>query len=423
MPIIPADFEQLLKRTMGLDPLSIGSSSFERALQERLAACCLDDLHAYWEHVCRAPAELQALVEAVIVRETWFFREKEAYAALVQIVQQEWLSRQSHGALRVLSLPCATGEEPYSMVMALLDAGISASRISIDAVDISRQALDHAQSAVYGKNSFRGHELDFRDRHFTETMQGYHLVDTVRQQVCFQHGNIFAADFLPGAAVYDIIFCRNVLIYFDCAMQDRAITILTRLLTKTGWLFVGSAETGVLSSRGFTSAGIPLAFAFRKSTAATVDKAQPATATKRQLRIPPASVRRRAMPMPPPTMTMLPSTASTASDTSDTVPATIEYAQWMADQGRLDQAATLCDRHIQTHGPSSQAFHLLGLIQDARGDRFGAVDYYRKVLYLDPQHSDALIHLACLLERHGDDAGARLLRARLIRVDAKRETE
>jgi chemotaxis protein methyltransferase WspC len=117
---------------------------------------------------------------------------------------------------------------------------------------------------------------------------------------------------------------------------------------------------------------------------------------------------------------MLPSTAST---TPDTAPATIEHAQWLADQGRLDQAATLCDMHIETHGPSSQAFHLLGLIQDARGDRFGAVDYYRKVLYLDPRHQEALIHLACLLERHGDDAGARLLHARLIRINAKRETE
>ena len=418
MPVIPADFEQLLKRIIGLDPPSIGSLPFERALQERLAACCLNDLHAYWEHVCRAPAELQALIEAVVVRETWFFREKEAYAALVQIVQQEWLPRQSHGPLRVLSLPCATGEEPYSMVMALLDAGISASRISIDAVDISRQALDDARSAAYGKNSFRGHELDFRDRHFTETLRGYQLVDRVREHVYFQHGNIFAADFLPGAAVYDIIFCRNVLIYFDCAMQDRAITILTRLLTKTGWLFVGSAETGVLSSRGFTSAGMPFACAFRKSTAGTRAKAQPANATKRRVRIPPVNVSMRTMPIPASAMM-----SSTASTTPDTAPATIEHAQWLADQGRLDQAATLCDMHIETHGPSSQAFHLLGLIQDARGDRFGAVDYYRKVLYLDPQHQEALIHLACLLERHGDDAGARLLHARLIRINAKRETE
>jgi chemotaxis protein methyltransferase WspC len=111
----------------------------------------------------------------------------------------------------------------------------------------------------------------------------------------------------------------------------------------------------------------------------------------------------------------------TAAPAAASAPTLIEQAERLADQGRLDEARTLCEQHMKTHGPSAQAFHLLGLIYDARGDRRQAGDYYRKVLYLHPQHPDALIHLASLLERQGDDIGAGLLRARLDRVKAKRE--
>lgn len=399
MTNILADVEQLLKKTMGLDAASIGSLSVKRALLERQAACGRDDPQAYWEFVSSSPAELQALIEAVVVRETWFFREKEAFAALVGIVRQEWLPQHRHGVLRILSLPCATGEEPYSMAMALLDAGIPADRFFIDAIDISWRALAEAQRASYGSNSFRGCELDFRERHFTMTAQGCQIADRVRQQVRFQHGNIFAPDFLPGAAPYDIIFCRNVLIYFDRAMQGRAIAVVARLLANTGCLFVGASETGLPPSYGLVSAKMPLAFAFRKPEAAV------AACTA------PAAVRARVP------LKRLPAVVQPASAPAA---ATIEQAGRQADQGRLDQAATLCEQHMQTHGPSPQAFHLLGLIHDARGNPYRAADYYRKVLYLDPQHAEALIHLACLLERQGDDTGARLLRARLDRANAKR---
>jgi chemotaxis protein methyltransferase WspC len=410
MTILLADIGQLLNETMGLDATSIGSLSIERALQERQAACGCDDPHAYWELVSSAPAELQALIEAVVVRETWFFREKEAFNALVNFAQQEWLPRYPGRLLRVLSLPCASGEEPYSIAMALLDGGIPADRFCIDAVDICRRALEDAQRAVYGKNSFRSSELDFRDRHFTVTAHGYHVTDRVRQQVRFHHGNIFAADFLPGTENYDMIFCRNVLIYFDRTMQNRAISVLDRLLAKPGCLFVGSSETGLLASHGFASAKMPLASAFRKTRVAPVDQQRPASAVV----VAPPKAAAHAMRR----HTASPLTAAPAAASAPTL---IEQAERLADQGRLDEARTLCEQHMKTHGPSAQAFHLLGLIYDARGDRRQAGDYYRKVLYLHPQHPDALIHLASLLERQGDDIGAGLLRARLDRVKAKRE--
>ena len=126
-----------MKASIGLDAGSIGPPSIERAVQERLSACGLSDRQVYWERVRASATELQALIEAVVVPETWFFRDREAFATLASIGHERWLRAPADGVLRLLSLPSSTGEEPYSMAMALLDAGVPADRFRIDAVDVS----------------------------------------------------------------------------------------------------------------------------------------------------------------------------------------------------------------------------------------------------------------------------------------------
>jgi len=423
--MVRAEFANLLQQTMGLDTASIGALAIERAVQERLSACNLKDAHAYWVRVRASESELQELIEAVVVPETWFFRDREAFAALVRVVQEEWLRTHPEGVLRLLSLPCSTGEEPYAMAMALRDAGVPAHRFRVDAVDISTRLLTHARRAVYGKNSFRGNELGFRERHFEPTACGYHLADAVRQQVHFQQGNVCTTGFLPGAAIYDVIFCRNMLIYFDCATQERAVTVLARLLTAQGFLFVGPSETGVLLSHDFVSAKMPLAFAFRKVDAMPHEPKPTAAdpikrpAARRQIAPPgPALIPTRAYPASPAAAPQShPPTASSA-----TPQAGIDEATWLADQGRLVEAATLCEEHLRQHGPSAAAFHLMGLLRDATGNQPEAGTYYRKALYLDPHHHEALIHLACLLEKQGNMAGAQVLRNRVRRLEHKSET-
>src|SRR5471032_983185 len=146
-----ADLESLLKASMGLSVASIGSAAIARAVQERVSACHVADLHAYLELVRASGTELQALIEAVVVPETWFFRDRHAFVALARLAREEWLPSHREGALALLSLPCSTGEEPYSMAMALLDADVPANRFRVDAVDISTRSLAQGLHAVYGK--------------------------------------------------------------------------------------------------------------------------------------------------------------------------------------------------------------------------------------------------------------------------------
>jgi chemotaxis protein methyltransferase WspC len=419
-----ADVEHLLQASMGLSVASIGAAAIARAVQERQSVCHLGTVDAYLDRVRVSGDELQALIEAVVVPETWFFRDRHAFTTLARLAREEWLPTHAGGVLAALSLPCSTGEEPYSMAMALIDASVPANRFRVDAVDISARNVAQGMRAVYGKNSFRGDGLGFRDRHFFATTDGYRLQEAVCQQVHFQQGNLFAADLLPGVEIYDVIFCRNVLIYFDRSTQDRALRVLNRLLREKGVLFVAPAETSLPASHGLVSTNEPLAFAFRKEGAvARAPKRIAASA------LPLPKIRRPVVPdvpVPRAARTVTPTMAAASSTPSrpSTPPAPpadpaadLGEATRLANQGHFVEAAASCEEHLRRCGPSANAFYLMGLVRDATGILSEATAYYRKALYLDANHYDAQIHLALLLEKQGNSAGAQVLRNRARRLE------
>jgi chemotaxis protein methyltransferase WspC len=411
-----AEFANLLNKTMGLSADTVGLSVIESAVKTRVAACKSKDLQDYWAHVHACDTELQELIDEVIVPETWFFRDREAFAALAQEAYDKWLPHHPEGQLRLLSLPCATGEEPYSMAMALLAAGFPEGQFRIDAIDISLRLLKRAGEAVYGKNSFRGRNLDFRDRFFEPAGSEFRLAETVRRQVYFHHGNLLDPRFAPDTAAYDFIFCRNVLIYFDRPTQDRAVQVLTRLLKADGFLFAGPSESGLMLNNDFVSAKLALAFAFRNKVHAApgldTDAARlpkPRRATVRGIPGPAAKpVAKRVAPCRP---------AKTIAPPAGTETGLDEIFRF-ANQGRLSEALQRGEEFLRTCGPSVQAYHLMGLVHDATGMQQEAERYYRKALYLDPGHHEALVHLAFLLEKQGDAAGAQRLHRRAKRLNA-----
>jgi chemotaxis protein methyltransferase WspC len=393
----------LLKESIGLDIASIGTSALEHALRKRLAACGLVDTNAYLEQLRSSNTELQELIEAIVVPETWFFRDREAFAALVRNVHDPASGLQAKGRIRLLSLPCSTGEEPYTIAMALLDAGIGAQRFEIDAFDISAAAIARASRGVYGGNSFRGEDLGFRDRHFEPAGRSFRLRDAVRTQVRFRQANFLAPDFDPAAQRYDTVFCRNMLIYFDSVTQDRAVAVLKRLLSPTALLFVGPSETGLFLNHGFVPLPTPCAFAFRMG---------PVTAHR--------TARKRAAHSTP--APFLPSVVASSLVPPELIHDTaltddLEAATLHADRGDFAAAERICVAHLRSHRPSAAVFHLMGLIRDAGGLLAEAADCYRKALYLDHGHRESLFHLALLLEKRGDAASARVLRNRALRLD------
>ena len=152
----------LLGHTIGLNPEAVGAETIARAVRQRLAQCGTSDVQTYLKRLQTSEQELHALIDEVVVPETWFFRDQMPFAYLGRYVMAEWFPSHQHAALRVLSLACSSGEEPYSIAMALLETGLAPQHFRIDAVDISHKALRWAQCAVYGSHSFRGDDLVFR---------------------------------------------------------------------------------------------------------------------------------------------------------------------------------------------------------------------------------------------------------------------
>lgn len=393
-------FARLLYQEIGLDPASIGMPAIERAVRLRLAACNESNTEAYLQRLRTNREEVQALVESVVVSETWFFRDPKAFGVVTES------ARQAGGKLSFLCLPCSTGEEPYSLAMTLLDAGIPPERFHIDGVDVSDRVLAHARAGIYGRNSFRGRDLAFRDRHFISKHGGWAIAPAVRKLVHFHRGNLLDETAVPSGCIYDAIFCRNLLIYFDVATQKRAISELNRHLSPQGLLCVGPAETGVLAATDYTHTRISLAFAFRKGKAATTPKPVAPSPTKKRLTPPPAL----AKPRP---------TRKIASPPAPSTPATplpdLSEALRLADEGQLERVAAICHDYLRLAGASAQAYYLLGLVNDTAKREEEAAAHYRRALYLDPQHHDTLLHYALLVSRRGDTAAAQALRRRAKR--------
>lgn len=396
--------EELVRRTIGLDAATVGGTVVRRAAQMRMAQTGDALVEQYLERLTQSPAELEALIEDVVIPETWFFRDGAPFSALTRWVTGCWLPTHRSSTLRVLTAPCSTGEEPYSAAMALLEAGLDPERFTVDAIDVSHRALARARRAIYGSNSFRGKDLTFRERFFTEQGDTWRLADRVKAQVRFAIGNLIAADFQPGHGSYDVIFCRNLLIYFDRETQARAVAALRRILAPGGLLLVGHAETGLLAGKGLVPTEFSMSFSFR------VGEPERPLIAPRVVSRPPLLSRQstiRFFAPPPPLVLKQPVTAS------------LESARSLADAGKLTEAALLCEEYLRCHASSAEGWYLFGLVRDSAGEKRKAAECYSKALYLEPEHEEALLQRALLAEEAGEASLAVQLRRRLERTHGR----
>ncbi|CAM3736104.1 putative biofilm formation methyltransferase WspC [Pseudomonas reidholzensis] len=411
-------FFRFLQERIGLDVESVGAPMVERALRQRCAALEANDLDDYWLRLLQSGVEQQALIEAVIVPETWFYRYPESFTALVGLAHKRLAELAGARPLRILSLPCSTGEEPYSISMALLDSGMNPQQFGIDGLDISPNSVARARQAVYGRNSFRGSDQAFRERHFSECDEGHRLHEQVSRQVSLQVGNVLDPTLKSRDGQYDFVFCRNLLIYFDVPTQRRVFEVLKQLTHAQGVLFIGPAEGSLLARLGMRPLGIAQSFAYVRQADAPTPPASPPAAIARPL---PA-----ALPAPrsmPPVTRPVRSLAMPASDNQagENQAELLASIARQANAGDSAQARLGCEQYLRRFAPKAQVYYWLGLLSDTEGDTPNALIHYRKALYLEPQHPEALIHLAALLASQGDAVGARRLQERAAR--AGRESE
>ena len=405
--------QALLRRATGL---SVSKVVAERAVRQRMEQTGFSDSAAYLQAL--TPAEMTQLIELVVVPESWLFRDPQAFYATVELVQERWARGR---ATRILSIPCAGGEEPYSMAMALRDGGVPKQAFSIDAYDLSPGCIERAQAGVYGRNAFRAQDVAFRERYFTHVADdAYRIIDALREQVTFRQGNLLQFDTATCSRHYDVIFCRNLLIYFDKPTTRAAIANLSTLLADDGMLLAGYAEVPSFCQNGFAPLQFRQAFALKKEAtppAAVIQVAALPPPTRALRSVPPAPRPAPARAVPAPAARPRPVPVQAPQPPEDL----LAEARRLADRGQLREAGEKCHAHLARVPEAAEAYFMLGMINELAGKMDLADDYWRRCIYLQPDHYEALCHLSLLAERNGNHTAAATLKARAARIYQRRQ--
>jgi len=444
------DFNLIVKvvgNYAGLDFMPERQASVEMGIRRAMARAKISSLPQYASLIDRDEERLTELMNELTVGETYFFREPAHFQFIRDVLIPEY-KRPEHAdrSIRVWSAGCSSGEEPYSLAM-LFDEEALANRLFLLATDLSWAALEKARRACYGDWSFRGESGHAARRHMRRRDNHYEVVESIRKWVRFAPLNL-ASDRYPaligGPWEMDLIFCRNVLIYFDRQTVSRVARRLYDSLTPGGWLITASSDPTLTEAAPFevvvTSFGV---FHHRTSTPPVL---RPRFETIDRLRLPNEIPPRVALPSPVPApgprnaLSSPVATSRKGQGTSvderqarETLLATARedlaqgrYERVVAATGPLrndveacvlhvralanldvSQAEQVCTQSLSCHPLSCELSYLRSMLLADLGKLDEACTAARRVLYLD--RTLAIVHffLGGLLRRQGHGEGAR----------------
>lgn len=228
------DSKYLLEKRLGQRLSSKGLKSFK-------------EYHQFLRYNRSKDQELSDIMDVLTTNETYFFREAFQLKAFSEEIIPELMSRKGASGdrtLRIWSAGCSTGEEPYTIAMLLLGIPLlSGWKLEIIGTDISQRVLQHARKGVYGRSAFRATDEEYVRRFFVEHEGGLKVKDSVRELVTISHLNLFDSTRIALLGKMDVIFCRNVIIYFDQAAKKRVIESFYRSIQPEGYLLLGHSES------------------------------------------------------------------------------------------------------------------------------------------------------------------------------------
>lgn len=394
-------------------------------------------------------SELGWLADRLTVNETFFFRNTEHFAALTELVLPELLgrARAEQRPVRALSAGCASGEEAYSLAIALEALGAAPHEISITGVDVSPAVIERARRARFSAWSLRATPDETRARYFARAGEQWVLASRVAERVSFELGNLVAGTgTFWTAGPYDLILCRNVLMYFPIATMSQVVERLERALRDGGYLFLGHAESlratasalppgdgpraptslRVLSSheaffyqKGPVLGAGPGLFVLEPARVDAAEAVDPAwfdhigQQGQKIAKLHADAVRRDAESHSRRTAEH-PPRAPLANAPRERIAAAVAAL----DTGRFDELLRLCAELTE----EPDAHYLLALHREHLGDTEGAIAHCQIAASLDPDFAMPRVHLGIMLARLGDKEAARRAFAEAMkRLEGERE--
>ena len=417
------------------------------------------DIHEYSDYfdVLQADeAEFKELMNLVTINETSFFRFPQQFAALKDRIIPEILTNRSESAahrFRVWSAGCSTGEEPYTVAMTLLDSAVAQQGYDcqILGTDVSTQALERARSGVYPARTLSTLAQPVLQRWFEPAKDGHRPIEPVRSMCDFHYHNLIKEPYpLAFMSGWDVIFCRNVTIYFKLESTRRVVDHFYEALNPGGYLFIGHSETLTSITDRFELVEIDGIFLHRKPlpkraltfSEAVAARAQQTTARTRAQKTSAASRERKtaaevrtALRVPSPRVPQVPSTSSGAS-TPDATQLLVERAHTLlenaqaqealslaleaiehdpsnvdghlvaafcyADMGRLDEAMAQARSALDERPLTSGARYIMGVIHQQRGELDEALAEFKRTLYIDGDFVLARFAIANIYRARGE---------------------
>ncbi|HEY1793203.1 MAG TPA: CheR family methyltransferase [Opitutaceae bacterium] len=336
-------------------------------------------------------SRLEALARHLTVGETYFFRDRRAFEALTGTILPEIARARGEGrSLRMWSAGCCTGEEAYSLAIALRQAvpDLADWQVTLLATDLNPEYLRKAKQGEYGEWSFRDAPAGFKESYFTVCSRGrYRIRPDIAQMVTFDHLNLASDEGPPGM---DVIFCRNVFMYFTPGQAANAIARLHRALADTGVLLVGPSESSQALFPQFGARNFPGATAYVKHR-----PARPATMGAGSPPPPGGLSETRGRPAPRPAAP--PARPAYAATHPAPVPPDFRgQARGFADRGNLAEALASCEDWLRADKLNPAGHYLRAVVRIEQGDDEDARRSLRRALYLDPQFVMAHVALGNL---------------------------
>ena len=231
----------------------------EKRLAGRLQALNLSTFRDYFYYLRYdrgRDQEMSNIMDLLTTNETYFYREAFQLKAFTDEIVPELVAakaRKGDRTLRIWSAGCSSGEEPYTIAMLLLELpAVKGWRVEVVGTDISQRVLQLARTGLYRESSFRATDERIIGRFFSRREEGYQISDEVRERVSFSQLNLFDQTRLALLGKMDVIFCRNVIIYFDLAAKKRVIESFSRMLVPGGFLLLGHSESLMNITTQFT---------------------------------------------------------------------------------------------------------------------------------------------------------------------------
>ena len=227
----------------------------QKRLSPRARELNFDSFQKYFyflQYDPRAESEFDQIYDLVTTNETYFFREPAQLTAFTEEIVPDILTRKPVKKVRIWSAGCSSGEEPYSLAILLAEAGwYGKAEFEIFASDINQQVLAKARKGTYRENAFRATDPTMREKYFTREAEAWRIRDEVRNRVSFGRLNLYDESRVSLLGHLDVVFCRNVIIYFDDASKRIVVTNFYNRLVEGGYLLLGHSESLISLSTQF----------------------------------------------------------------------------------------------------------------------------------------------------------------------------